>query len=296
MNSVQTNVCLTTPNENPRKLEYPFDQVSFGLGSLPVEEIDVFAQRTFQDLIKAQLAQKLDYFLAIGLVENNVVRYYDGFSFVRYWQNSEQVVDPLSRQKIIDFAIYRLNGLDDPQSPFTYFCSRQNFNLKRSFYLTHIQAHSEKDLNKKYAVAFHDIAMNYLKGTTDFEKNESQAYFWIKRAAKQYLDPDDLCLTAYFIQKGWGTKAPLKKAFSYMQMAIQHTKDPKHYYLFATYFEQGIGTDVDLEQAYYWYQKALENGYEKAKINVSSLAELGVISKTSNYAPECWQSCGLIKG
>jgi TPR repeat protein len=81
-----------------------------------------------------------------------------------------------------------------------------------------------------------------------------------------------------------------------MQMAIQHTKDPKHYYLFATYFEQGIGTDVDLEQAYYWYQKALENGYEKARINVSSLAELGVISKASNYAPECWQSCGLIKG
>ncbi len=194
----------------------------------------------------------------------------DGFSYLKNYWSYRNSKNSLSRGKIEDFAIYRLNVFDSTQT-IRYFCSKQDIDENKGHLIKHIEAHYPEYKENLRGNAFCNIAQEYDNGKSIFKKNKKECYAWYKRAALTFKHSGAFARLGILKQGGIGTAPSLHKAFLYLEKAVEETTNGYVCYIFADAFKNGLGVDQDFPKAIHWYQKALDLGCREAKQEIDSL-------------------------
>ncbi|CAI2164730.1 15562_t:CDS:2 [Funneliformis geosporum] len=175
----------------------------------------------------------------------------------------------------------------------------------------------ESESGNKYAQ--YKLGLYYQNGW-EIEKDETEAFKWFEKAAKQdHSDAQNYL--GFFCEKGIGKQKNLKASFYwYLKSAKNGNKFAQHnlslyfktieeieedkiksfelYSILAQLddndaqtflgflYKNGLGTQKDLKKSFYWYQKSAENGNELAKYNLGNFYRYGwgIVEKNENEA------------
>jgi TPR repeat protein len=101
-----------------------------------------------------------------------------------------------------------------------------------------------------------NLGMNYMMGTSGFEKNSSEALKWTRKAAEQGLQGAQCNLGAYYEnEEGWDVIQDYKEAFHWYTLAAAQGNDLAQLRLGRMYV-LGKGVAQDFIQAYKWFDIA----------------------------------------
>lgn len=122
------------------------------------------------------------------------------------------------------------------------------------------------------------------------EKNDSEALYWILKAADELEDPDVyVVLTMIYRESDDCTVRDEGKAFYFAQKAAE-MGEVNACNLLGTFYEMGCGVEQSYEKAVYYYRQAAESGVEMAYLNLGAFYQAGIaVPKDDKKAAEYFQ-------
>lgn len=121
--------------------------------------------------------------------------------------------------------------------------------------------------------AQYDLAMCYWKGEKGAPKDNTQAFYWMKRSAGQG-DAYAQSWVAYFYEEGYGTGKDDAEAFYWYRRAAEQGNRSAQNNLGEHYY-YGRGIARDFGKAAMWYKKAADQGHISAMFNIGWCYEHG---------------------
>ena len=121
--------------------------------------------------------------------------------------------------------------------------------------------------------AQYDLAMRYWEGKEGAPKNDSKAFYWVKKAAEQG-DAYAQSWVGYFYENGYGTARDFgEAAYWYRRSADQGNRFSQNNLGECYYY--GRGVERNYEKAASWYKKAADQEFPSACYNLGWCYENG---------------------
>lgn len=121
--------------------------------------------------------------------------------------------------------------------------------------------------------AQYDLAMCYWKGEEGAPKDNTKAFYWMKRSAEQG-DAYAQSWVGYFYEEGYGTGKDDAEAFYWYRRAAEQGNRSAQNNLGEHYY-YGRGIARDFGKAAMWYKKAADQGHISAMFNIGWCYEKG---------------------
>ncbi len=153
----------------------------------------------------------------------------------------------------------------------------------------------QKSSKKGYSPAQYALGCMYYFGEA-CEKNDSEALYWLLKAADEWEDPDIYITLALIFKDSMDEDIrDEKKAFEYIKKA-EEMGEVNAYNLLGCLYESGCGVQQDYDMAFHYYKLAAENGIEMAYLNLGSFYLNGIaVTKDEIKAVEYFQYGANVK-
>jgi serine/threonine protein kinase len=148
----------------------------------------------------------------------------------------------------------------------------------------------EEHADYGHAIAQDVLGDRFSSGEEGFEKNDTTAVYWYRKAADQGNRYAQFSLSRKYAY-GDGVEQDKAEAAALLRKAAEQGDGNSQYFL-ASAYEDGMGVEVDGEEAVYWYTKCSEQGENdriaSAQLQLGEIFEEGIIVDQDLFESRRW--------